>query len=81
AGPTVLGHLGLLKGKKYTCFQSMDEDFQGEYQYAYTVTDGNIITGISAAASIEFAFAILEKLIGHEKTEALKQSIYYDAAH
>lgn len=81
AGPTVLGHLGLLKGKKYTCFQSMDEDFGGEYQYQYTVTDDNIITGLSAAASIEFAFAIMEKLLGKRKTEEVKESIYYDAAH
>ena len=45
------------------------------------VTDGNIITGVSAAASIEFAFAILEKLCGKEHTEKVKASIYYDAKH
>lgn len=81
AAPTILGKLGLLKGKKYTCFKSMNEDFGGTYEYAYTVTDGNLITGISAAASIEFAFAIIEKLLGHEKTKEVKQSIYYDAVH
>ena len=59
----------------------MNEDFGGTYQYAYTVTDGNLITGISAAASIEFAFAIIEKLLGQEKTKEVKQSIYYDAVH
>ena len=37
--------------------------------------------GISAAASIEFAFAILEKLCGKEHTEKVKASIYYDAKH
>ncbi len=79
AAPTVLGKEGILKGKKYTCFKNMDEDFGGDYQYAYTVTDGNIITGISAAASIEFAFAIAEKLLGKEKVEQVKASIYYDA--
>ena len=81
ASPTILGHEGILKGKKYTCFKDMDEDFGGEYQYAYAVTDGNIITGVSAAASIEFAFAILEKLCGKEHTEKVKASIYYDAKH
>lgn len=79
AAPTILGKEGILKGKKYTCFKDMDEDFGGEYQYKYAVTDGNIITGISAAASIEFAFAIIEKLLGKEKTDAVKASIYYDA--
>ena len=81
ASPTILGHEGILKGKKYTCFKDMDEDFGGEYQYAYAVTDGNIITGVSATASIEFAFAILEKLCGKEHTEKVKASIYYDAKH
>ncbi len=81
AAPTILGKLGLLKGKKYTCFESMNEDFGGEYQYRYTVRDGNIITAISAAASIEFAFSIIEELLGKEKTEAVKKSIYYDATH
>ena len=81
ASPTILGHEGILKGKKYTCFKDMDEDFGGEYQYEYAVTDGNIITGVSAAASIEFAFAILEKLCGKEHTEKVKASIYYDAKH
>ena len=79
AGPTVLGQEGILKGKKYTCFKSMNEDFGGEYCYQYTVTDGNVITGVSAAASIEFAFAIMEKLLGKEKTDEVKASIYYDA--
>lgn len=81
ASPTLLGHEGILKGKKYTCFENMNEDFGGEYQYAYAVTDGNIITGVSAAASIEFAFAIMEKLCGKEHTDKVKASIYYDAKH
>ena len=53
----------------------------GKYQYEYAVTDGNIITGVSAAASIEFAFAILEKLCGKEHTDKVKASIYYDARY
>lgn len=81
ASPTILGHEGILKGKKYTCFKELNDDFGGEYQYAYTVTDGNIITGVSAAASIEFAFAILEKLCGKDHVEKVKASIYYDAKH
>ena len=79
AAPTILGHEGILKGKKYTCFENMNEDFGGEYQYKYVVTDGNIITGISAAASIEFAWAIAEKLLGKEVVEKVKASVYYDA--
>ena len=39
-----------LKGKNYTCFTSMNEDFGGTYVDTYAVRDGNIITGKSAAA-------------------------------
>ncbi len=81
AAPTILGKLGLLKGKEYTCFKSMNEDFGGNYHYQYVVEDGNLITGISASAAEEFGFAILEKLTGKEHTDEVKASIYYDAAH
>ncbi len=77
AGPTVLGHMGLLKGRNYTCFTSMNEDFGGTYQDQYVVTDGNLITGRSAAASIDMAFAIIEYVLGHEECEKVKNSVYY----
>lgn len=77
AGPTLLGHLGLLKGKRYTCFTSMNEDFGGEYVDSLAVIDGNVITGRSAAASIEFAFAIMEALCGKEYADKVKSSVYY----
>lgn len=77
AAPTILGKLGLLKGKKYTCFKSMNEDFGGTYVEDYVVQDGKIITAISAAASIDFAFKIVENLKGKEFAEEVKNSIYY----
>lgn len=77
AAPTILGRRGLLKGKRYTCFTSMNEDFGGTYVDQYTVSDHNIITGRSAAAVIDFAFAIIEKLKGAQEAEEVKKSIYY----
>ena len=77
ASPTILGHAGYLKGKNYTCFTSMNEDFGGHFTGEYATTDGNLITGQSAAATIDFAFAIVEKLLGKEKVEEVKKSIYY----
>ena len=77
AAPTILGHLGLLKGRDYTCFTSMDEDFGGKYHDQYVVVDGNLITGRSCAASIDFALAIVVHCLGRERLEQLKRSIYY----
>lgn len=77
AGPTIFGHAGLLKGKKYTCFTDMNEDFGGFYQDDYAVTDGKIITGKSAAATIDFAFAVLAAVAGKDVADKTKQGIYY----
>ena len=77
AAPTILGHMGLLQGKRYTCFTSMNEDFGGTYVDQYTVTDGNLITGRSAAATIDFAFAIIEKLQGSAQKALIQKQIYY----
>ncbi len=77
AGPTILGHLGLLKGKKYTCFTSMNEDFQGEYLDQYVVRDDKLITGRSCAASIDFALEIIATLLGEKALEEIKEEIYY----
>ena len=77
AAPTILGEMGLLKNKKYTCFTSMNKDFGGTYVDEYTIRDGKLVTGRSAAATIDFALNIVEALKGKEFTDILKKSIYY----
>jgi len=77
AGPTILGHLGILENRKYTCFSSMNEDFKGTYIDDYVVYDKNIITSKSAASTIDFAFKIVEVIKGKEYAEKVKNSIYY----
>lgn len=77
AAPTILGRAGYLKGKHYTCFTSMNEDFGGTYVDTYTVSDQNLITGRSAAAVIDFSFAFMEALEGKQKANEIKASIYY----
>lgn len=77
ASPTILGEMGYLKGKNYTCFTSMDGDFGGKYLDKYAVADGKIITGKSAAAVIDFAFLIIKSLQGESQEQAIKDEIYY----
>lgn len=77
AAPTILGHAGYLENKNYTCFTSMNEDFKGTYVDQYVVVDDNIITARSAAASIDFAFAIIQKLQGEKQVTKIKKEIYY----
>lgn len=77
AAPTVLGRWGYLKGKNYTCFTSMNDDFGGSYVDQYAVIDGKLVTGRSAAATIDFGFAVMEVLCGKEKADTVKKEIYY----
>lgn len=77
ASPTILGRMGLLKGKNYTCYTSMNEDFGGVYKEDYAVTDGNIITGKGPAAAIDFGLEVLKNLKGAQIAEEVKKGMYY----
>ena len=78
AAPTIIGHLGLLKGRTYTCYTSMNENFGGTFIDTYVVRDNNLITGRSVAATIDFALTIVQALKGDEAVAKLKKEIYYD---
>lgn len=78
AAPTILGRMGYLKDKKYTCFTSMNEDFGGTYIDDYAVIDNKLITGKSAAAVIDFAFAIIKTLQSEAQEKLIKKQIYYE---
>ena len=77
AAPIILGHMGLLKGKSYTCFNSMNEDFGGTYVDHYAVSDGKLITGKGPMATLEFALLLLEKIGSKEAAEFVKESSFY----
>jgi 4-methyl-5(b-hydroxyethyl)-thiazole monophosphate biosynthesis len=77
ATPTILGHLGLLRNKKYTCFPPMNEDFGGTFTGEASTIDGNLITGRGAGSSLEFAYKIVEYLEGIEKVNKVKQDMFY----
>lgn len=80
AAPSILGHRGILKGKKacsYPTFESHLEGAQVLQQPA--VTDGNIITGRGMGAAIPFGLAILEKLQGKEAAVKMAETIVYNS--
>lgn len=76
AAPMVLGKLGLLKGRKATCYPGFEQYLEGaEYTGASVEKDGNIITGKGPGASMEFALAVIELLQGKEKVQVLKDAM------
>ena len=76
ASPTIIGKLGYLKNKNYTCFTSMNEDFGGTYIDQKVVVDGNLITARSVASAILFSYEIIRKLLGEEALNAIYQQVY-----
>ena len=76
AAPMVLGKLGLLKGRKATCYPGFEQYLEGaECTGALVEKDGNIITGKGPGAAFAFAFAVLELLAGKDKVADLKEKM------
>ena len=76
AAPMVLGKLGLLKGRKATCYPSFEQYLEGaECVSEPVVRDGNIITGMGPGAAMEFALTIVDLLAGKEKVDELVEAM------
>ena len=60
AAPSILGHLGLLKGKKATCFPGFEGELEGaEYTGQVATIDGNIVTAKGAGCAVMFGMCIV----------------------
>jgi len=78
AAPSILGHRGMLKGKKACSFPSFESHLEGaEVTEGPAETAGNIITGRGMGCAIDFGLAIVEKLQGKEQAAALAEKIVY----
>lgn len=76
AAPSVLGHKGLLSGKKAVCFPGFENALVGaELSDKYVVTDGNFITAKGAGVSVDFGLAIIEKLKDAETAKEVRKTI------
>lgn len=79
AAPMVYGHMGLLNGKKATCYPGFEGELAGA---TYTATpvekDGNIITGKGPAVVLPFAYALAEVLVGEEVVAQVKAGMLYN---
>lgn len=76
AGPMVFGQLGILKGKKATCFPGFEQHLEGAtLTGTKTATDGNIITAIGAGASLHLGVEIVRELLGNSEAEKVASQI------
>ena len=78
AAPMILGELGLLKGKKATCYPGFEDKLtEAELCTDRVVRDGNITTSRGLGTAIPFALELISQLYGKEKAEEIKKSVIY----
>ncbi len=76
AAPSVLGHMGLLEGKKATCYPGFEPELTGaQYCDDPAVQDGKIITGKGPGATVDFASLIITELKGSAVCSDLKSAM------
>ena len=78
AAPMVLGGLGLLKGKRATCSPGFEKYMDGAvYTHELCTVDGNITTGEGPAATLPYAYTILESFVGKESSKNLQKKMQF----
>ena len=73
----VLAPLGLLNGRKATCFPGMEKDFPSSAVFSQerVVADSHLITSRSAGTVFDFALKLVEILVGKDRAQALKEGM------
>ncbi|MDO8602893.1 MAG: DJ-1/PfpI family protein [Candidatus Omnitrophota bacterium] len=80
APSVVMAPIGLLDNKAATCYPGNQIDFAKcvKYKNKAVVADGNIITSQGPGTAMEFAFTIVEKIIGKAAVKKLRKHTLAD---
>lgn len=78
ASPSILGKLGILDGKNYTCFPGFEKFApNGIFSKEKAVLDGKILTARGAGCAGDFGFKMVEILKDKETAEKLIKEMQY----
>lgn len=80
AAPSLLGALGLLKDKTFTCFPGFEKDCDGRYTAGSVEWDSPVLTGKAAGVSLEFGAAFIAALRGKAAAEKVCRAMYMSDA-
>ncbi len=76
AAPQILGHAGILKGKRATCYPGFEGELVGaEHTNDPAVAEGKIITGRGPGCTVDFAMKIVECIKDADCAEKLRDSM------
>lgn len=78
AAPTVYGEMGLLEGKKATCYPGMEDGLLGsDKQTEEVVVDGNFVTSRGLGTAIPFGLKLLSIIKDEETANMIMNKIVY----
>ncbi len=81
AAPMVLGRLGILEGRKATCYPGFENQLPGAVlMHEGIVEDGRIVTAKGAGWAVLFALRLVVLLAGREKAAAVATALQLPAA-
>ena len=76
AAPSVLAAAGLLNGRKATSYPTCLDDFpKVDLQTAAVVEDGKFITSRGPGTAMDFALALVERLVGKAKRQQVEAGL------
>lgn len=76
AAPSILGRMGVLMGKRATCFPGFeDELLEAEVSPEKVVVDGRLITAKGAGCALDFGFAIVSQVQSEEEARDIAASM------
>ena len=74
----VLGQLGILEGKKATCYPGFEQMLDGATYTADLVTvDGNVTTAEGPAAAFPFAYELLAQLVDQKTSDQIAEGMRF----
>lgn len=78
AAPSILGHKGILKGKKACSNPGFESHLDGaDVKQEPVVVDGHIITSRGMGTAIPFGLAILEQFAGEEAALQMRKKLVF----
>lgn len=78
AAPSILGGLGLLKGRRAACYPSVEDKLSGAViQKVPVIQDGTVITSRGAGTAIDFALKLVEVMTDKIKSEEIADMIVF----